>query len=103
MRKQRIRYRNKGDLCIICNKYNVRNVGNGVWGKTCEHCHKKPYLHFRKTYCEECNFIPKYICQLDIHHLDGNRLNNKVINLKTLCANCHRLVSYEQSLERAAA
>jgi hypothetical protein len=96
-------HRSKGDLCTVCNKYPVRNKGNGKWGKTCKHCHSRPYLQFRKTFCEECGFIPKYICQLEIYHVDGNKLNNKIINLRTLCANCHRLISYEQSLRRAAA
>jgi len=103
MKVGRKKRRNKGDMCVICNKYPVRNKGNGIWGKTCIYCHRKPYLLFRKTFCEECGFIPKYTCQLDVHHIDGNRLNNNVNNLKTLCANCHRLISYEQSLERAAA
>ena len=35
------------------------------------------------------------MCQLDIDHIDGNRENNDIINLQTLCANCHRLKTYE--------
>jgi hypothetical protein len=42
-----------------------------------------------------CGFIPKFMCQLDVDHIDGNRENNDVINLQTLCANCHRLKTYE--------
>ena len=52
---------------------------------------KNKYLTHRKKYCEECNFIPKNMCQLDIDHIDGNHENNDINNLRTLCANCHRL------------
>ena len=43
--------------------------------------------------CEQCNLkewngqqIP-----LEIHHLDGNKLNNDLNNLQLLCPNCHAL------------
>ena len=45
--------------------------------------------------CEECgwglinNFTKK--CPLEIHHIDGNSLNNMEENLKVLCPNCHSL------------
>jgi len=29
--------------------------------------------------------------QLELHHRDRNRRNNRPENLETLCANCHRL------------
>jgi 5-methylcytosine-specific restriction endonuclease McrA len=29
-------------------------------------------------------------------HVDGNRLNNDISNLQTLCANCHRLKTHEK-------
>jgi 5-methylcytosine-specific restriction endonuclease McrA len=29
--------------------------------------------------------------QLDVDHIDGNRSNNELSNIQTLCANCHRL------------
>ncbi len=52
-----------------------------------------PYLAFKKTFCEECNFIAKDTCQLDVDHIDGDHNNNCTDNLRTLCANCHRLKS----------
>jgi 5-methylcytosine-specific restriction endonuclease McrA len=45
----------------------------------------------KKTYCEECGFVAAHICQLDVDHIDGNRLNMSPDNFRTLCANCHRL------------
>lgn len=32
-------------------------------------------------------------CPLEIHHVDGNRSNNKLDNLELLCPNCHSLTS----------
>lgn len=39
--------------------------------------------------CEKCGIdVP---CILEVHHIDGDRKNNKLDNLKLLCANCHKL------------
>ena len=54
-----------------------------------------PYRRFLKETCERCDFEPEHICQLDVHHLDGNRRNNDKDNLQTLCANCHRYVEHK--------
>jgi hypothetical protein len=54
---------------------------------------KRKHLRFRKTICERCKFIPEDICQLDVHHIDGNHDNNEKGNHQTLCANCHRLIT----------
>jgi 5-methylcytosine-specific restriction endonuclease McrA len=32
---------------------------------------------------------------LDIDHVDGNKANNDPSNIMTLCANCHRLKTYQ--------
>lgn len=47
-----------------------------------------------KTYCEACGFIALHECQLDVDHIDGNHKNDLPNNLRTLCANCHRLKTY---------
>ena len=39
--------------------------------------------------CECCSENRKYI--LHVHHIDKNRLNNNLDNLKILCLNCHAL------------
>lgn len=51
----------------------------------------RPYLKYKKEYCEFCGFIAIHKCQLDVDHIDGNHYNNDPDNLQTLCANCHRL------------
>lgn len=43
--------------------------------------------------CEKCNnshwFGEKLM--LELHHIDGNRFNNKLDNLMVLCPNCHSI------------
>jgi hypothetical protein len=55
---------------------------------------KRPYRLFVGSKCENCSFVPIHICQLDVDHIDGNKHNNNLSNLQTLCANCHRLKTY---------
>lgn len=43
--------------------------------------------------CENC-YLSKWIegpIPLDLHHLDGDRTNNKKENFQLLCCNCHAL------------
>jgi len=49
------------------------------------------YRKFIKPKCEKCGFESIHICQLDIHHKDGDRSNNNESNLITLCPPCHRI------------
>ena len=55
---------------------------------------KRPYRVFVENKCCNCGFIPIHICQLDVDHIDGNKKNNNITNLQTLCANCHRLKTF---------
>lgn len=50
-------------------------------------------LEIKDKSCESCNLntwlnnnIP-----LELHHIDGNNLNNNLENLQVLCPNCHAL------------
>lgn len=54
-----------------------------------------PYKKYKKDFCEDCGFIAIHPCQLDVDHIDGNHKNNQITNLKTLCANCHRLKTWQ--------
>ena len=51
----------------------------------------KPYRRAKKSKCDECNFVPVVMCQLDVDHINGDHNDNSIENLQTLCANCHRL------------
>ena len=53
-----------------------------------------PYRKYKKDSCEECGFVPTHSSQLDVDHIDGDRWNNDPSNLRTLCANCHRLKTH---------
>jgi len=60
----------------------------------------RPYIKYKKRRCNRCGYKPPYQAVLDVHHKDGNHRNNKSSNLETLCANCHRLHHYEESLKK---
>src|SRR5579862_2293147 len=90
-------------LCVICNKNKQKRIRLGKYQALCSLCDArrfniKPrlkkefhYRRFKKNICERCGFIAKHMCQLDVHHKDGQHHNNDPANLETLCANCHRL------------
>lgn len=72
-------------------------LGFKIYKKFCTRCWK---MRYRRDYkykiaridvCQRCGFIPEDLCQLDVHHMDGDHENNNLTNLITLCANCHRL------------
>ena len=62
--------------------------------RMCHQCRTKKYAIHKKNYCEVCAFIPVWLGQLDVDHIDGNNQNNDKENLQTLCANCHRLKTF---------
>jgi len=64
-------------------------------GKSCWSCRRyKHRQHPKAAECAGCDFVAEWHGQLDMDHIDGNRFNNDVANLQTLCANCHRLKTY---------
>lgn len=91
-------------ICITegCINPQVRRDKNN-YRAHCASCHNKrhnigpsrfKYRKFKKDVCEECGFVPVHPCQLDVDHVDGNHKNDDPSNLRTLCANCHRLKTY---------
>lgn len=102
--------KNIDQLCTVCSKKRVtyhKHKSTIYYDKTCADCRRKQkygplatrvnykYITYKKSSCERCGFIPEHSCQLDVDHIDGNRNNNNPSNLKTLCANCHRIKTYE--------
>ena len=87
-------------------KPNGKSVaGFQKWHKYCVECAKATYnpnfgyLVEKKNHCEECNFVAKDKCQLDVVYKDGNRKNKGTNNIKTICANCVRL--YKKSFKQS--
>jgi hypothetical protein len=91
-----------------CKRNGVTKLGIIKYKKYCSFCDKVIYngkshskdsrklgytLH-KNANCQNCGFIPVHSCQLDVDHIDGDKFNNEPLNLKTLCANCHRLKTF---------
>lgn len=75
----------------------VSVAGFQKWHRYCIDCAKAVYnpkfgyLVDKKNYCEECGFLAKDKCQLDVVYVDNNPKNKVKSNIKTICANCNRL------------
>ncbi len=59
--------------------------GFAMWATNCGNCRYIARLN-RKDKCEKCGSKDN----LNIDHIDGNRSNNNLDNLQTLCWPCHR-------------
>jgi hypothetical protein len=90
-------------FCTKCNialaKPNGKSKhGFKKWHKYCSSCANAAYnpknghLLNKHNCCEECGFVPVDMCQLDIMYVDGNKKNKEKSNIKTVCANCNRLL-----------
>ena len=99
----------KRPLCKTCrNKpraYAYRKGKTIYWRSRCDSCiRQKNKLktgyaakwfkagYRKKKRCELCGFKQISQAQMDVYHVDGNRNNTSVYNLKTICANCQRLI-----------
>ena len=45
--------------------------------------------------CENCNVVLEGFNKwyLEVHHIDGNKMNNNITNLKCLCIKCHSQIN----------
>lgn len=103
--------KNERGVCVKCEKNLQKKRAQG-FDALCSPCQnrmyqlkplsyytnlsKRPYRSSLKSSCEKCGFVPEHTCQLDVDHIDGNHSNNDLANLQTLCANCHRLKTYNE-------
>ena len=71
-------------MCESCARYGQSGLrGDPRWMK---HGYQK------KSYCEKCGFKSDHQEQFDVYHIDGNLENCRLSNLKTICANCQRVL-----------
>ena len=95
-------------LCV-CGKrpaaINYKKDGKTYYRKKCEQCLRNGAGHgiplweqrgyVKKNVCEKCGFKSKHSEQFNVFHVDGNLENFRPNNLKTICANCQRIVQKE--------
>lgn len=65
----------------------------GTAGATVPNWKKRGYQ--KKSYCEKCGFKSSYEEQFNVYHVDGDLNNCRHKNLKTICANCQRILQKE--------
>ncbi len=93
------------NLCKTCGQrpvaINYYKKGKAFFRSNCDHCAKnrkkeRPLWAFtgykKKSSCDKCGFNSKYQEQFNVYYVDGNPSNCRPSNLKTVCANCQRIL-----------
>jgi len=93
------------DLCNECKKrpvaINYHKEGKIFYRSKCDHCagHRKEGIplwqkagYKQKNECDKCGFASKHSEQFNVYYVDGNPGNCRYTNLKTVCANCQRIL-----------
>ncbi len=77
------------ERCLICEI--VFKIENGI--HVCKGTLRNYVIKIRGHKCEQCGNThwQGHLIPVDIHHIDGNKKNNILTNLKLLCKNCHGL------------
>lgn len=93
------------DLCNNCESrpvaINYYKNGQVFYRSKCDHCYRKRKTRLPLWYlsgyrikcrCDRCGFESKYTEQFNVYYLDGSLTNCLATNLKTVCANCQRIL-----------
>lgn len=92
-------------ICKTCDSrpvaINYRKEGKTFYRRQCDHCSKgrrtrKPLWYLSgyrmKCKCDKCGYESKYPQQFNVYYVDGSPSNCNIANLKTVCANCQRIL-----------
>ena len=93
-------------LCSCgCRPVAINYIKNGrtYYRRVCENCLKGKIVSCRwfnagykiKNQCDKCGFKSPYTDVFNVFHVDGNLNNCRPSNLKTICANCQRILHRE--------
>ena len=93
------------NLCKMCRErpvaVNYYKDKKPYYRSTCDHCSKKrsigkPFWQLSgykiKNSCDKCGFTSKHREPFNVFYIDGNPGNCNFNNLKTVCANCQRVL-----------
>jgi hypothetical protein len=92
-------------LCRTCENrpvaINYHKLGKPHYRSECDHCSRvrkngiarwQKSGYKKKSKCDRCGYASKYLQQFNVYHVDGNLNNCRYDNLKTVCANCQRII-----------
>ena len=89
------------ELNLNCNHWTGQAWNKSLqlkdWKKYTKISGLKPHLiKLREHQCESCKlrYWLNNPIALEVHHIDGDRTNNTLVNLQLLCPNCHSRTDY---------
>ena len=83
---------------------NYHKEGRTYYRSLCDHCSRglgesrplwKLAGYKKKDQCDKCGTKSKHPEIFNVFYVDGNLNNNQFTNLKTICANCQRVLHKE--------
>lgn len=77
----KIYYRSKCEVCL-----HHKSTVSPLWRQS---------GYRKKDHCEKCGFKSEHPEQFNVFHIDGDLTNCRYTNLKTICANCQRVLQKE--------
>lgn len=97
-------------LCKLCKEkpcaINYHKNNKTYYRSKCDSCDRKTKTRMpkwyqlgyrKKNFCEKCGYHSNYPEQFNVFHIDGNLNNCRPRNLKTICANCQRILYKENA------
>lgn len=92
-------------LCKVCQQrpvaINYYKDSKVFYRSKCDHCargykNSNPLWdqqgYKKKSQCDKCGYASKHTEQFNVYHVDGDLKNCRYTNLKTVCANCQRIL-----------